>query len=54
MSSFILLLRESLPEVIGGLSVAALLTGLGLLYRRWSRRRVINFKAKSVLCTLIH
>jgi len=39
MSDLIQLLRESIPEAIGGLAAAAILAILGLLYRRLSRRK---------------
>jgi CheY-like chemotaxis protein len=39
MVELIRLLRESLPEAIGGLAAAAVLAILGLLYRRLSRRK---------------
>jgi hypothetical protein len=39
MSDLIQLLRQSLPEAIGGLIAAAALAVLGLLYRRWRRQQ---------------
>lgn len=39
MSDLIQLLRQSLPEAIGGLVAAAVLALLGLLYRRWRREK---------------
>jgi hypothetical protein len=40
MSSLLELIRNSLPEAIGGLAVAAILTILGLLYKRLSRKNI--------------
>lgn len=41
MAELVRLLRESLPEAIGGLATAAVLANLGLLYRRLSHRKKV-------------